>query len=91
MNKQAQIIVRGRVQGVFFRDFTHENATKLGLTGWVRNLTNGSVEALVEGEEVEIQKLIERLKIGPPASQVKEVEVKWLTSSGRFNNFSIRW
>ena len=91
MDKQAQIIVKGKVQGVFFRDFTQENATKLRLTGWVRNLSDGNVEVLVEGEEGEILKLIERLKIGPTTAQVKEVTVKWRTSSNAFNNFSIRW
>ena len=91
MIKQAQIIVKGKVQGVFFRDFTYENATKLSLSGWVRNLSNGNVEALVEGEEVEILKLIERLKIGPPVAKVKEISVKWQSASGEYKNFSIRW
>jgi len=91
MDKQAQIIVKGKVQRVFFRDFTQKNATELSLTGWVRNLSNSNVEVLVEGEEREILKLIGRLKIGPPAARVKEVTIKWQSASGGFNNFSILW
>jgi len=91
MNKRAQIIINGRVQGVFFRDFTRENGIKLGLTGWVKNLSDDNVEAVVEGEEDRIAKLIELLKKGPPAAQVKEVNVVWQKHESEFDDFSIRW
>ncbi len=87
----AQILVTGRVQGVFFRDFTKENALKLNLTGWVRNRTDGGVEVVVEGEKEKIVQLIDKLKQGPPAALVKEVNVHWQKFKGEFNDFSIRW
>ncbi len=91
MDKRAQIIITGRVQGVFFRDYTRENAMKLGLTGWVKNLADGNVEVVVEGEEDKIDMLIELLKKGPPAARVKDVKVIWQKPDNEFDDFSIRW
>ena len=91
MDKRAQIIITGRVQGVFFRDYTRKNTIKLGLNGWVKNLADGNVEAVVEGEEDRIEKLIELLKKGPPAARVKGVYVTWQKPENEFNDFSIRW
>ena len=91
MNKRAQIIITGRVQGVFFRDYTRENAIKLGLTGWVINLADYNVEAVVEGEEDKVDKLIELLKKGPPAARVKDVKVIWQKPENEFEDVSIRW
>lgn len=90
MNKRAQIIITGRVQGVFFRDYTRENAVMLGLTGWVKNLADGNVEVVVEGEEDKIDMLIELLKKGPPAARVKDVKVIWQKPDNEFDDFSIR-
>jgi acylphosphatase len=67
--------VRGRVQGVFFRAWTMEKAADLGLCGWVRNCTDGSVEVHLEGEEQEASKLIDLLHVGPPTAHVASVEV----------------
>ncbi len=91
MNKRAQIIITGRVQGVFFRDYTRENAMKFGLIGWVKNLADGNVEVVVEGEEDKIDMLIELLKKGPPAARVKDVKVIWQKPDNEFDDFSIRW
>lgn len=91
MDKRAQIIIIGRVQGVFFRDYTRENAIKIGLTGWVRNRPNGNVETVVEGEKDSIEKFIELLKKGPPVARVKEINVTWYKPENEFNDFSIRW
>lgn len=91
MKIRASIIVTGRVQGVFFRDFTRENAIKLGLTGWVRNLPNGSVESMVEGEKDDILKLIEHLKQGPSVASVKGVKVNWQKYIGKGTDFSIQY
>lgn len=91
MNKRAQIIITGRVQGVFFRDYTRENAMKFGLIGWVKNLADGNVEVVVEGEEDKIDMLIELLKKGPPAARVKDVKVTWQKPDDEFDDFSIRW
>jgi acylphosphatase len=70
------IVVTGRVQGVFFRAWTEENALMLGLDGWVRNRRrDGSVEALIVGEESAVEEMIARCHEGPPAAAVAEVEV----------------
>ncbi|MBL7073970.1 acylphosphatase [candidate division KSB1 bacterium] len=91
IKSRAHILVSGRVQGVFFRDFTKSNANSLGLTGWVRNLRGGCVEALAEGEKEDIEKLIQQLKVGPPAARVWEVKVEWEEWKGKFSDFRIRW
>jgi acylphosphatase len=68
-------VISGRVQGVFFRHFTQDIATALGLQGWVRNLDNGDVECLVCGEEVDVEKLIVWLHQGPPNAKVTAVNI----------------
>ena len=65
-----QVRVTGRVQGVFFRQWTKEQALALGVSGWVRNLPDGSVEALVSGEEKAVAELVKRMRSGPPAAKV---------------------
>lgn len=67
-------LISGRVQGVSFRAFTYEAATDLHLKGWVRNLTDGRVEAVAEGDEKAVKDLLSRVKKGPPAAIVKSVE-----------------
>lgn len=89
MKARARILVTGKVQGVFFRDFVRENAIRLGLTGWVRNISEGDVEMVVEGEKEKTLQLVEKLHQGPPAAQVKEVTVNWQAPEGEFSNFSI--
>ena len=68
--------VTGRVQGVFFRAWTQQQANALGVTGWVRNCSDGSVEADMAGEEAAVLELIERLHRGPPSAVVDRVEVR---------------
>ena len=70
------IRVTGRVQGVFFRAWTKQQADQLGLAGWVRNLADGSVEALAHGEETAMAEFIARLHQGPPAASVERVDVE---------------
>lgn len=67
--------IRGRVQGVFFRAWTREEAQKLGVTGWVRNCSDGSVEARLEGEPDCVSTLIGRMRSGPPEARVDLVDV----------------
>jgi acylphosphatase len=78
--------VTGRVQGVFFRAWTAEQAQALGITGWVRNAPDGSVMGHLEGEKPAVQQLIELLHRGPPSAQVAavDVEVVELEISDRF-------
>lgn len=72
-------LVSGKVQGVFFRQTTFEQATSLGVTGWVRNLENGDVECFLAGEEAQVKKLCEWLHQGPPAAQVTAVKIEAAT------------
>lgn len=91
MNSRAHIFVRGRVQGVFFRDHTRRWALSLGLTGWVRNRDDGRVEVMVEGDQEAIESLITRLEEGPPFSRVEDVKVDWEDYKGEFEDFKITW
>lgn len=83
-------IVEGIVQGVFFRDYTRRQADKLNLTGWVRNLPNGSVECFLTGENAEITLMTEWLWQGSPMSQVKNVIVKRIPTDNTRTSFEIR-
>ncbi|MGD8538869.1 MAG: acylphosphatase [Candidatus Aminicenantes bacterium] len=91
MEKRAHIFVSGRVQGVFFRDHTQRWASTLGLSGWVRNLYDGRVEAVVEGEGENIEELIAKLRQGPPMADVTKVETNWENFKGEFEGFRITW
>lgn len=78
MSKQAQtalhLIIHGRVQGVYYRDWTVANATRLGLTGWVRNLSDGTVEAVLAGEEKTVKTLLLACEDGPPDAHVTRID-----------------
>ena len=89
--KRAHVFIKGRVQGVFFRQGTYEKAVELGISGWVRNLPDGRVEAVFEGEEEKINKIIQWAKEGPPIAKVEEVEIKWEKPTGEFDGFQIRY
>jgi Acylphosphatases len=86
---RAHVWISGRVQGVFFRAHTKEVAEKLGLTGWVRNLPDGRVEAVFEGEEEAVKEAIEWCKRGPPLARVEKVEVRYEDPTGEFRDFRI--
>ena len=86
----AQVTVRGLVQGVNYRWFSQRRATALGLTGFVRNMPDGSVQVNVEGERAVIDQLIDALRTGPAAAVVESVQVEWHASSGEFNRFEVR-
>ena len=91
MIANVHVIISGRVQGVWFRASTKQIAKQLGLTGWVRNTPDGYVEAVFEGEEHLINKMIEWCHQGPPLSKVKNVEVKNQDPTNEFSDFSIRF
>jgi len=74
----AYVLVSGRVQGVGYRWFVRSHAESLGLTGWARNRREGTVELEVFGARPRIEQLVQRLREGPPASDVTEVTVHWL-------------
>ncbi len=87
--KHVEILVTGKVQGVWFRDFVRKTANNLELCGWVKNNLDGSVSAAVEGEEDVISRLIEKIKIGSPLSKVEDVQVNWQPFENKFNSFKI--
>lgn len=91
MNARAHLHIGGRVQGVNFRGFTRRLAQELGLKGWVRNLYDGRVEVLAEGDRAKIESLIERLKAGPPLARIENVSVRWSGYTGEFPDFQIGW
>ncbi|XP_073007519.1 uncharacterized protein [Typha latifolia] len=72
--KTVRVVIKGRVQGVFFRDWTVQNARELGINGWVRNRRDGSVEAVFSGESDAVNEMVERrCRLGPPAAAVTAV------------------
>lgn len=86
---KAIVQIRGRVQGVCFRMYTEEEALSRNLTGWVRNLPDGSVEALFEGDHKIIEDMIAWCHQGPPAARVQDVKVQWEPYCGDFPDFRI--
>lgn len=88
---RAHVLIKGRVQGVFFRSEIRSQAYGLGLTGWVRNRWDGNVEAFFEGEDQKVRKMITWCHKGPPAAVVEDVEVKWEEYKGEFTSFSVRY
>ncbi|OHA00454.1 MAG: hypothetical protein A3C11_02235 [Candidatus Sungbacteria bacterium RIFCSPHIGHO2_02_FULL_49_12] len=91
MKKRLEAKVYGRVQVVMFRDFTQRNARKLGLTGFARNETDGTVWVVAEGEEEKLKLLLAKLNRGPMFARVEEVEIEWKEPSGKFRDFAIEY
>jgi acylphosphatase len=89
MEARARITITGLVQGVFFRREMADLARRLGISGWVRNLPNGKVEALAEGEKGLLDELIRFCHVGPRGAVVRRVEVEWSDYLGEFRGFRI--
>lgn len=87
--KQLQMHIRGRVQGVYFRAAAQREARRLGLCGWVKNRSDGSVEIVAEGEELSIRELFGWAQKGPTAARVDRVETRWRGYTGEFADFRI--
>ncbi len=83
---RAELVITGRVQGVFYRASAQQEAMGLGLTGEIRNLPGGDVEALVEGPNEEF---ISWCRRGPPSARVEQVRVKWSPARGEFRTFRV--
>lgn len=79
----------GRVQGVNFRFYTRQTAAQIGVTGWVRNRVDGSVEVIAEGTSQQLKRLIQFLNTGPQSASVSRVETDWLAATGEFADFQI--
>jgi len=91
MKTRIHVFVSGVVQGVFFRTTTRRVAKILGIKGWVKNLPDGRVEVVAEGENENIDKLIEFLKQGPSTARVDNLDVKPEDYRGEFEDFTIRY
>ena len=91
-NKKTRLhaVVKGRVQGVGFRYFVEDNAARLGLSGWVRNLWDGSVEVTAEGERQDLEKLLKALQRGPVSARVTGVHSDWRDATGEFSGFHVK-
>lgn len=87
---RLQAFVSGAVQGVGFRYFTLAAANELGVTGWVRNLYDGSVQVVAEGPREALEKLLQNLRKGPRSGRVEEVRFTWFPFHGDFDRFEVR-
>jgi acylphosphatase len=87
--KRAHVHVHGWVQGVFFRVEARDRARSLGLAGWVRNLPDGVVEAVFEGEDANVDSMIDWCRRGPSGARVEDVEVAWGQPEGE-SGFAVR-
>lgn len=88
---RAHVLISGRVQGVNFRQNTKQVATRHKVTGWVRNLDDGRVEATFEGDEMDVNEVIEWCHVGPPNGKVEDVGVKFLKHVGEFAEFNVTY
>ena len=91
MKSNLHVIISGRVQGVWFRASTKQQAEKLGLTGWVKNTDNGQVEAVFEGEDEKLDEIINWCHKGPSLSKVEKVDIKKQKPTNAFDDFSIKY
>ena len=91
MKVRAHVFVSGRVQGVFFRVETRYEADRRNVAGWVRNTSDGRVEAVFEGEKEDVEKLIDFCRRGPSGAKVMKVDVRWGDYTGEFRDFKIRY
>lgn len=88
---RAHVFVSGRVQGVFFRESCQKKANSLGVSGWVKNLKDGRVEAVFEGEKWKVEKMATWSKRGPIFAKVDLFDIVWEDSKSEFSSFEIRY
>lgn len=90
-NIRVHLYISGKVQGVFFRHNTMKKAHELGLVGWVMNRPDKKVETVFEGDDQQVNGMIQWCRLGPPHSNVTNVEEIWEEPTGEFSSFSIRY
>ena len=86
---RADLMISGRVQGVFYRASAQQEAQRLGLTGEISNLPDGRVEATAEGPRAAVEEFVEWCRRGPPAAEVEHVRVRWAKGRGEFRTFMV--
>ncbi len=89
--KRVRVTISGRVQGVGFRYFTQREGERIGLVGWVKNLSNGDVEAEAEGDEAQVDAFVKAIRRGPPASRVLNCHINEIPANHRDVGFDIRF
>ena len=87
--ERIRLVIHGRVQGVFFRASTQEEAVRYNLTGWVKNLVNGSVEVVAEGDQQALQEFTKWCQHGPPYAKVSHIDISEEPYAGEFKTFQI--
>ena len=85
--KTLRLVIHGRVQGVFFRDSMRREAQRLGISGWVRNRSDGTVEAAVQGEPADVDAIVRWARRGPPHAQVERIEIE--SHEGSYTSFEV--
>lgn len=88
---QARVLIEGRVQGVSFRYYTQRKAIQLGLAGFVRNLSDGRVEAVFEGDADVVEQMLRWCQVGSPSARVDSLAVRREPATGRFGGFNVRY
>jgi acylphosphatase len=91
MKIRAHVFVSGRVQGVFFRSETRYEAQRRKVDGWVRNTSDGRVEAVFEGEKEDVKKVIDFCRRGPSGARVMKIDVRWEDYIAEFKDFKVRY
>ncbi len=88
---QAHVFVSGKVQGVYFREYTRMEASRVGVTGWVRNLRDGRVEAIFEGPRDKVAHMVQWCHQGSPYARVEKVDVEYGSCTGKYSYFRVVW
>lgn len=88
--KQIHAIVHGKVQGVWFRAWTRDTAREIGVSGWVRNMADGNVETVAQGNKDLLHRFLERLNDGPPLARVTKIDTDWSDTEEEFSQFGVR-
>lgn len=88
---RVHAFINGRVQGVFFRMETMHAADRMGVTGWVRNKRDGTVEAIFEGDRSKVEAVLNWCREGPPHARVTDVKTDWEQYSGEFERFEVTY
>jgi len=89
--KRAHVFYSGRVQGIVFRYTAQNIAENLGVYGWVKNLEDGRVEIVAEGEEKNLKEFLDKILKGPLGRYIKDMELSWETPTSEFNDFDVRF
>lgn len=89
--ERLEVRIAGRVQGVGFRQYTVQQARRLGVDGWVRNESDGSVFAVAEAPRDALERFLERMRVGPSSARVLDVKHEWSEPSGDLGGFAVRY